>query len=113
MESLFIQILDDVLIYKNDPYDWFCGPRSHLKVSDNLHTVTCDNKCEIIHIPLSICIFGVNNTKISCPLIANQIWRLRLNKNWFISNFAVYTTQLKYTSALVLFINTSAAAGIS
>ncbi len=35
MESLFIQISDKYVLYKSqykktDPYDWFCGPGSHM-----------------------------------------------------------------------------------
>ncbi len=30
MESLFIQLSDDVYIQTIDPYDWFCGPGSHI-----------------------------------------------------------------------------------
>ncbi len=32
MEILFIQLSDDayILIYSIEPYDWFCGPGSHI-----------------------------------------------------------------------------------
>ncbi len=37
MESLFIQLSDDVYIsIKKDPYDWFCGPWSYISINTYL-----------------------------------------------------------------------------
>ncbi len=47
MESLFIQMMDKSQFLKIDPYDWFCGPGSH--VYNTFQFCHCSMNCICDH----------------------------------------------------------------
>ncbi len=59
MENFFIQMYKS--FKKIDPYDWFCGPGSHLlKGEEPPSCLTCQTKITVKHILLDCTVFNVN-----------------------------------------------------